>query len=244
MNMEKSSIIKRCLFIAFIVILLGVVAYIIFKYESEGEKTLPYNIEKILIVSTVAGNVNEDSENLWNINLKQNNDIFIYIKEQEKTKNTIKSIKMENFQINKNLSKGNLKLYRPTGELNNLYTYSEQDYFNDSLVYTGSKIDDLKNLEISNIGGVIGFRTSLENLGNYVSNEDTEIAYNGTLLSKVGINLEDIKYNLSFDIIIETSDDVKYKGKIKFDCPAGDIITEGAVNTEITDFSNVIFKRI
>lgn len=244
--MEKKEIIKRIVFFVFLVFMIGVVIFIMKKYDVEGEKTLPFNIEKILVISTVDGKKNEDGENLWNINLSQVNDVFIYMNKHENTKKdvTIKDITLENFNVTTNPKKGILKLYRPTGELNSLYTYSQEDYLNKSLTFTGAKIDDLKNLEISNIGGVMGFRAAIENLGDYVSNEDVEISYNGSLLSKAGISLDDIKFNLSFDMIIQTSDKVSFKGTINTKFPAGDIITNGRANTEITDFSNVVFKRV
>lgn len=244
--MDKKEIIKKVLFAIFLIAMIVIVIFIMKKYEVEGEKTLPFNIQKILIISTVDGKKNEDTENLWNISLSQANDVFIYMNKNENIQKdiTIKNITLENFVVNSTPKKGILKLLRPTGELNNLYTYSQEDYLNKSLTFTGAKIDDLKNLEISNIGGVMAFRASIENLGDYISNEGTEIAYNGSLLSKVGITLEEIQFNLSFDMIIQTSENVSFKGTINTKFPSGDIINQGTSNTEITDFSNVIFKRV
>lgn len=247
--MDKKSIIdilKRISFIIFLLIMIGIVIFIIKKYEVEGEKTLPFNIEKILIVSNVDGKRNEDQSNIWNINLSEYNDVYIYINEENNISEdiTIKDITLDNFTIQSKPIKGALKLYRPTGELNNLYTYSEQDYLASNLTYTGSKIDDLKNLEIGNKGGVIGFRTSIENLGNYTSNEDAEIVYDGSLLQKVGVTLDDIKFSMDMDITIQTNENVSFKGTLKLDFPAGDIVSNGSSNTEITDFSNVVFKRV
>ena len=53
--MEKKQIFKKSIFIAVIVILIMVALSIMLKYEVEGEKSLPYEIEKILMVSTVDG---------------------------------------------------------------------------------------------------------------------------------------------------------------------------------------------
>ena len=50
--------------------------------------------------------------------------------------------------------------------------------------------------------------------------------------------------NLSFDIAIQTNNNVTYKGNINVDTPAGDLTTEGSSNTEITNFDNVVFKRV
>ena len=35
-----------------------------------------------------------------------------------------------------------------------------------------------------------------------------------------------------------------YKGTIKMDTPSGDIVQEGQSNIEITDFKDVVFKRV
>ena len=54
---------------------------------------------------------------------------------------------------------------------------------------------------------------------------------------------EQIKQKVSFDVIIETNDNIKYKTTLLIDMPAANLITEGTSKIEITDFSNVVFKR-
>jgi hypothetical protein len=196
------------------------------------------------MVSTVDGNFIDDNEHIWNIDVTEINDLYIYINSKEDTEETIKEITLENFNLIKEPQKGEVKIYRPTADLDNLYTYSEQNYLNDKIVYTGGRIDDMKSLEISNNGGMLGFRLAIENLGTYTSNEDTEIIYDGRLLQNLGVSLEEIKLQLSFDIIIETNSNVKYKGSISMEMPTDEIIDQGSSKIEITDFSNVIFKRI
>lgn len=214
------------------------------RYEVEGEKKMPFNISKIFVVSTVEGNQVDDGQNIWNINVKQANDLYFYINKDDITEETIKQITIENFNITKTPTKGEVTIYRPTGELENLYTYSEQNYLDKEITYTGAAIDDLKTLEIANTGGVLGLRVSLDNLGNYVSNESTEVTYDGKLLENIGVSLEEIKFGLSFDILIETNKNIIYKGTISIDLPSEEVITKGSSNFEITDFSNVIFKRL
>lgn len=239
----KKNLIKKCLFLALIIISLIIVILIMKKYEVEGEKILPYSINKILIVSTVDGKVVDDPSNIWNIGVTQVNDIYMYIDKTMDKDLTIKQIKLSNFNLNKTPQKGTVKLLRPTGELSNLYTYSEQNYLDSEIIYTGSIIDDMKSLEIANNGGVLGFRFSLEDLGNYVSNEAQEITYDGKLLSSLGVTIEQIKFNVSFDITITTSDDVNFKGTLNLDLPIDTVIEEGSSNKELTDFENVVFKR-
>lgn len=245
--MEKKkifNIFKRAIFIILIVILITAGLTIMLKYEVEGEKSLPYEIDKILMVSTVDGDFTEDEQYIWNINVTEINDLYIYIDSKEETEETIKQITIENFNLVKAPQKGNVKIYRPTADLDNLYTYSEQDYLHDKIVYTGGKIDDMKSLEIANNGGILSFRLALEDLGRYLSNEDEEIIYDGRLLQNLGVSLDEIKLQLSFDIIIETNSNVKYKGSLSMEMPTDEIIEKGSSKIELTDFSNVIFKRI
>ena len=59
----------------------------------------------------------------------------------------------------------------------------------------------------------------------------------------MGISVEDIKCNVSFDLTIELVDDTKFTGTITLDLPTGNIVNAGTSNYEKTDFSDVIFKR-
>ncbi len=242
--MKKIQILKKCAFLFCVIVILMIVVSIMLKYEVEGEKELPYHISKIFVISTVEGTPTDDGENIWNINIKQANDLYFYIEKNETTEETIKQITIENFSLTKAPQKGEVTIYRPTGELENLYTYSEQNYLDESITYTGATIDDLKTLEIANTGGVIGYRVALNNLGNFISNDSTEITYNGTLLQNIGVNIEEIKLELSFDILIQTNENVTYKGTLSVALPGEDLIQNGASNFEIKDFDNVIFKRI
>lgn len=221
-----------------------VVVSVMVRYEVEGEKSLPYSLSKILVISTVEGTPKDDGENIWNINVKQVNDLYFYIEKQGVTEETIKQVTLQNFSVTKSPQKGDLAIYRPTGDLEKLYTYSEQNYLDKSITYTGAAIDDLKTLEIANEGGVIGCRVSLDNLGTYISNDSTEITYNGVLLKHIGVNLEEIQLGLNFDILIETNKNVTYKGTVSLELPAEDVIEKGSSNFEITNFDDVIFKRI
>ena len=240
----KKNLLKKCLFIFFLAALIMVVLSIMLKYDVEGEKELPFSISKILLVSTVDGNEQADEQNVWNIDVTQVNDIYMYLDKTIDDEQTINQIRIENFVVRKAPVKGTLKVLRPTGELPNLYTYSEQNYIKDGITYIGAAIDDLKSLEISNNGGVIGFRVALEDLGNFVSNENIEVTYDGKLLSNMGVTFEEISFNMSFDIIITTSDNINYKGTIELDMPIDSVIENGSSNKEITEFSDIVFKRI
>lgn len=221
-----------------------VVSYIMLKYDVEGEKNLPFSINQILIVSTVDGHGNEDNDNVWNIGVEQVNDIYIYIDKTVEDDQTIKEIKLENFNLTTSPQKGQVKLLRPTGELANLYLNSQEDFFNEGLTYLGGRIDDMKSLEISNDGGVLGFRLSITDLDNFISDDKEEISYDGRLLSDIGVTLEEIKFSVNFDIIITTSENINFKGTINLSLPLDDVIEKGKTDIKITDFENVVFKRV
>ena len=90
---------------------------------------------------------------------------------------------------------------------------------------------------------MIGFRVSLDELGKFVSNENDEISYDGSLLKNANVTNEQIQTNLNFDMIIETNENIKFRGTFSLELPKGNILEEGSSSLEITDFSDVIFKR-
>ena len=89
---------------------------------------------------------------------------------------------------------------------------------------------------------MIAFRVSLEDLGNYTSNES--VTYNGSLLSEIGITSDDLNFSISFDLTITLNSDISFVGTFKIDLPYGDIINETEPHVEITDFNDVVFKRV
>ena len=99
-------------------------------------------------------------------------------------------------------------------------------------------------MELANDGGLVTFSSCSKNIAQYVSDEDTEIKYDGSLLQKVNINEEQLKYSLGFDIIIETVSEKKYKASITLDIPMDNFINDGLAKKEIKDNEKIIFKRI
>lgn len=68
------------LFIVFVI--LFVTGVITLKYSVEGESSLPFDLSKISIISIAEGTDVEDSANRWNLQVSQNNDIYLYIKKK------------------------------------------------------------------------------------------------------------------------------------------------------------------
>ena len=228
MKIENGKIYKRIIFLSIVLILAVLVISIMMKYQVEGEKNMPFTIAKVMVLSTVEGIQKHESEEIWNLDLFQNNDIYLKI---EKNKNypkeeIIKEIALENIQI-LTPEKGNIAIYKPK---------NEQGEYERSAEYEIKK-------EIIYQGRTLLFRISNENIGEYISNEDTEVRHDGTLLQKIGITNEQIKITVTFDIKIILESGKEYKGSMNLDLPVGNFIEEGVTSLEKTDFTDVIFKR-
>lgn len=244
-NKIQKRIILMAIAIIFFILLFSIVGMIIFKYEVEGETNMPFRINKIMVVSSCEG-VSKDNPNYWwDLDIVQNNDIYISI---AKNKNygkleIIDNISFENFNITNKNNKGKVVIYKPSEDNNRVYEHLEQYEIKDKLIYNGSSSTNLKKLEVANQGGFTVFRLSTEDLAEYISNDD-EIKQDATLLEKANISDDDIKYNISFDIIINLKSGVSYKANINLDMPADGLKSAGTASYEITDLSNVVFKRI
>ena len=105
-----------CMVALIVLAILFVVGVVSLKYNVEGEGNLPFYVSKISIISNVEGNDVEDSTNKWNLQVNQNNDIYLYIKKNDDYKDTeiIESVKLNNFNIEQNSKIGEIKLLKQT----------------------------------------------------------------------------------------------------------------------------------
>lgn len=227
------------LFIIFVALVISL------KYTVEGEKDLPFDLFKISVISSTEGQNVQDEEHKWNLSVSQNNDIYLYIKKNDNYKDTevIKSIEVENIKATRTGEKGIEKIYKPDGSLQNSFFSATSENEVDKVEYIGDLSSDIKNLKISNQGGLVVFRYALNELGNYISDDDVEINHND-LLKKIDIKNEDIQLKLSFDLIINLDSDKSYKSTVELDLPVGNVIDEGVQSMEYTDLSNIVFKRL
>ena len=229
--------------IVILAIILFVVGILILRYNVEGETNMPFKLTKISIISSSEGKDKETTDSKWAFDVYQSNDIYLYIDKNENYNGTdaISSILINNISIDSS-SKDKLKIYRPDVEDENLIFKNDDKNIVSEIIYSGAMESNMKNLEISNQGGVIAFRASYDNLAEYKSNED-EINHQ-QLLQKMGITTEQLKGKLTFDFIIETESNRKYITNISIDIPVRDVVTDGITSTEITNMDDFIFKRL
>lgn len=251
MDKDKVQKLKFIIAIFIIVLVIAFVAFRIIKYQTEGEKNMPFNLSKIIVVSTAQKeDITQENgqNNLWNLNIIQTNDVYISIernKNNTKKDEKIKNISINNIEIIEKPTVGELKPYMPNSLEGENYKYTDDYIVNDSLTYRAADKTDYKNLQIGQNGGSVAISFANKQIGTYSSADDTEkITYDGTMLSKIGITNEQVKSKVAFDLIIELDDGKKYSGRVELDLNCDNLIENGKSQIEIADFSNIIFKRI
>lgn len=243
-NIKIKKMIKRSIIVLLLVIIIAVIALIILKYHVEGEQNMPFKLSEILIVSTAEGyQEKKSSDENWDVEVYQTNDIYLNIKKNRNYKGTeaIKSIEIKNISIDEKPKVGDIDIYVPYSE-GETYRYEQERSIDSKIEYEGDIKSDIQNLKISNQGGTIIFRIVNKTGKEYISNEK-ELKHDGTLLSKVGLTNSDVKLKVSFDMIITLESEVSFVGTIELELPTGDITTQGVTNLNKTETSDVIFKR-
>ena len=241
MNKKAFHISMLIVIVAIILFVLGI---IVLQYNIEGETNMPFVLNKIAVISSVEGTDKEAGSNRWAFDISQNNDINLYI---EKNKNydkqeAIKSILIDNIEIQRNSEKGKINFYRPNTTESGVYFKNVEENLVQTIEYKGAMQTDLKKLEISNQGGLIMFRVANDKVAEYFSNDD--VINHNELLKKANVTVEDLKCKLSMDITIKIESGKEYKANIVLDLPVEGVIENGTSSQEITDTSNIIFKRI
>ncbi len=231
------------LFIIFAI--LFVVGVISLKYNVEGEGNLPFYISKMSIISNVEGTDIDDETNKWNLSVNQNNDIYLYIKRNENYKDTeiIENVRLDNFNIEQSPKIGEVKLLKADSNVDSVIFKNTAENETSKIEYIGSMDSSIKEMKISNQGGLVVFRYAISNIGNYISNDDEEINHS-ELLKKLNINNEDLKLKASFDIYITLNSGKTYKSNIELELPINDVVNDGTQSMEYTNLENIVFKRI
>lgn len=232
-------------------IISGIIAILIFSciiaiifYEIEGEKKMPFNISKVSIVSSVEG-IDKQVEGYINSkDINQNNDVYIYIEKNENYKETevIDSVVINNFVVNKITQKGEYAIYKPTETDIDIFKNSDENKTKE-IKYTGDLKSDIKNMKISNQGGIIVFRYANLNVSEYLSNELKELT-NLELLNLTNVNEEDLKASISFDLTINLASNASFKTTINIEVPISGIVKSGKSSEENVNIDDIKFKRV
>ena len=240
----KTKMFHLCMVIVIIAVILFAVGIIALRYAVEGETNMPFELSKITVISSSEGKDKVVEASKWAFDINQNNDIYLYIEKNDNSnkQEIIKEIEINNINVEKNTEKGEIKIYKPTtAEEATIFSNKEENEIQ-SIIYTGDLQSDLKQQKVSNQGGIISFRYGLNNVSEYLSQEE-EINHS-ELLKKSNVTEEDLKAKLIFDIIIRLESGKEYKASISLDVPVEGIVEKGTTSIEKTDLSDVVFKRI
>jgi len=248
-KMLKSTLKRRGVGIYISIVILAliaiIIAFIMYKYHVEGENNMPFSVSEFLVVSTAQTTETIINEENYESNIIQKNDVYISLEKnpEYKDEENIKKISFSNFKITKINEKGTMNIYRPAMS-EKTYEYSENYIVTDGFEYAGDKLTDTKGevLTIGNQGGVINFSIATTDLGILNYPKDENLSADGRLLNRIGINLEDIQAEVSFDMTIELESGRSFKSNIILEIPTGDILTEG-VSKQDVDGEKLVFKR-
>lgn len=243
-NVRNRKYINIAMVIIIVAIILFILGIVVLRYQVEGETNMPFSLSKISVISSSEGIDKETTDTKWAFDVFQSNDVFLYIDKNNGYGKTeaIKSVTINNMQVEAN-KKEAIKIYKPDEQEENLIFKNKEENNVQSIEFVGGMESNLKQLKISNQGGIVAFRCSIDQLAEYKSNEEEEINHY-ELLKKAGVKQEDLKMKLTFDLIIKLEGGTEYKSTICLDFPIGNVIEEGTTSVEITDVKDFIFKRM
>lgn len=238
--MKKAKIILTIITI----ILIGVVIFLAFfvfqKYVlkknfeddmlsfTDKNQSTVFTVDSITLFSSADAGYKTNTANNFTIqNLYQYTDIALFIKntsDEDTLENTLKKVRIENIQFSNTPKLGNPSLYFKS--LNDFAKsdITEENKITDSFEFTVSSSDeaDLSTPTLyNNLANPLTFSYVNSNIkSDYtITDISSPITYDGSLLQKCNIHLEDICCTLSFDIYITNNLDEDFKTTVSIDIP-------------------------
>lgn len=212
-----------------------------------------FKINKIVLFSSCdAQNKNSSASNFTIENLYQYTDMAIFIQNDSNEKNlenTFKKVSINNIKFNTLPSLGNPSLYFKGLNQFAKSSYSSENIIQDSLDFNITSENEA-NLDTptlyNNLANPITLCYVNSNIKSDYTITDTSspITYDGSLLKKCNINLDNLKCNLSFDIYITNNKDEEFKCTVFIDIPLTD--NEKSIyngNITLKKDTNFIFYR-
>lgn len=237
---KKKKILTAITIILFIIVFF--LAYLLFnkyvlksKFESQilpfasKNENVIFQIDKIVFFSNCdAKNKTSSSSNFTIENLYQYTDMAIFItnpSEEKNLENTFKKVTLSNIKFNTSPTLGEPKLY-----FKGFNQFAKSDFPKDENLITDNlefsiTSEDEANLDTptlyNNLANPITLSYVNTNIKTDYTITDTSlpITYDGSLLKRCNVSLEDINCNLSFDIFITNNKDEEFKCTVFVDIP-------------------------
>ena len=265
-NINKQIIFLIIVFIAIIILCLLInLIYTKNKAKTNFESDLlssndysdTFSIDKIVLYSSANATSNETTRNLWNINVYQFTDIAIYLNNNSSSslssKNTIKELYIDNIEYSPSPEKGTPELYYKAIDNFGIPSLKDENLVQDKLNFKIINSKDTLDTNTASFYETCQTPITLQFVNKdikanaIIPNSGETLVFDGSLLSKTNIALNNIKTSISFNINLTNNLDEKYVYNIKFDIPLEDnehSIYEGNIKKEITEFSNNKFLKL
>lgn len=244
---NKKRILKQITYIIFIIISITILILLIrniydkllqkknfedsiISYKEKNQKII-FSIDKIILFSSSdCKNTTNTPNNIIVNNLYAYTDIAIFINnnsEENTLENTLKCLKICNIKFTKQPTIGTPNLFYKS--INNFAKgeLKEENKIEEELEYkitSENQADLAEPILYNNCANPITLsyiNQTLKNEYNITDNQNP-IIYNGKLLERCGISLDNIETQISFDIEIENNKEEKFRATIWFDIPYKD----------------------
>lgn len=187
-----------------------------------------FTVASVTLFSSADASYKTNTANNFTIqNLYQYTDIALFIKNtsnEDTLENTLKKVRIENIEFSNMPKLGEPNLYFKS--INNFAKsdITEENKITDSFEFIISSSDeaDLNTPTLyNNLANPLTFSYVNSNIkSDYtITDISSPITYDGSLLKKCNINLEDINCTLSFDIYITNNLDEDFKTTVSIDIP-------------------------
>ena len=179
-----------------------------------------FTIENLYSYTDIALFINNKAEKDEKSNLYEENET----EEQNTAENTLKKVRITNIKLTQEPKLGTGNLYYKNvnnfakGEIEENNKIQNELEFN---VTSENRIDLNKPVLYNNCANPITLSYINQNIKTDYTMTDTQnpITYNGKLLERCGVLVENIKASVSFDIEIENNKNQKFKTTVYFDIP-------------------------
>lgn len=228
-----------------------------------------FSIDKIYLYSSADAINNETKKPMWNLDVYQYTDIAIYISANSSNseQNTIKELYIDDVKFDSlntgtpNLYYKNLFDFGKFNLLNNNIITNRLDYTilspvasvlpDENILSDGSEssIDYSKPEIYSDCTTPLSLEyVNLVKSNYFVSNIETPLIYDGSLLKRIGIDLSSISCDLSFKIHIKNNLDESHVATVKISIPLKDDINGTSIydksfSKEISTITNFTYEK-
>ena len=199
----------------------------ILSFADKNQSTI-FTVDSITLFSSADAGYKTNTANNFTIqNLYQYTDIALFIKntsDKDTLENTLKKVYIENIQFSNTPKLGEPSLYFKSINAFSKSDITEENKITDAFEFTVSSSDeaDLNTPTLyNNLANPLTFSYVNSNIkSDYtITDISSPITYDGSLLQKCNINLDDIRCTVSFDIYITNNLDENFKTTVSIDIP-------------------------